>query len=107
MAYLLRRKEPVDTEVQRVLREQVGRAASLLETWRDNPRDNVHQARQAFKRVRALLRLVRPGARYVFRVENQIFRGLGSTRAAEVHTGSSGPFPAEIPASAAQALHAS
>jgi CHAD domain-containing protein len=37
----------------------------------------VHQARQAFKRIRAVLRLVKPCSRYVYRVENAFFRDLG------------------------------
>jgi CHAD domain-containing protein len=77
MAYLIRRKLAPDTEVRRVLLEQNRRALSLLRAWQDNPRDNVHQARQAFKRIRAVLRLVKPCSRYVYRVENAFFRDLG------------------------------
>ena len=77
MPYLIRDKSPVGDEVRRVLSEQTGRALELLTDWRANPRDHVHQARQAFKRLRALLRLLRPGARYVFRVENMLLRDLG------------------------------
>ncbi len=77
MAYLIRRKEPVDTELRRVLAEQNRRALGLLRNWQENPRVHVHQARQGFKRIRALLRLVRPGALYVYRVENSFYRDLG------------------------------
>ncbi len=77
MAYLIRRKEPVDAEVRRILIEQNRRALALLADWKQNPRDNVHQARQAFKRIRALLRLLRPGVRYVYKVENIFYRDLG------------------------------
>lgn len=81
MPYLIRDKEHVDVEVRRVFGEQVHRARALLADWRANPRDNVHQARQAFKRIRALLRLIRPGARYVYRVENMVFRDLARSLA--------------------------
>ena len=77
MAYLIRRKESAQAEVRRVFAEQTRRAHSVLAQWQADPRDNVHQARQAFKRIRALLRLIRPGAKYVYRVENQFFRDLG------------------------------
>lgn len=77
MAYAIRRKESVDAEVRRVLTEQNGRARAHLLAWREDTRGNVHQARQAFKRIRALLRLIRPGAQYVYRVENQFFRDVG------------------------------
>lgn len=81
MAYLIHDKAPAGAEVQRVLERQIARAHALLADWRANPRDNVHQARQAFKRIRALLRLIRPGARYVYRVENLQFRALARSLA--------------------------
>lgn len=77
MTYLIRRKDAIDAEVRRILVDQNRRALALLGSWEENPRDHVHQARQAFKRIRALLRLVRPGLRYVYRVENVIYRDLG------------------------------
>lgn len=77
MAYCLQPRQPIDNEVRRILLEQNRRALSLLRSWEKNPRDRVHEARQAFKRIRALLRLVRSGARYVFRVENIIYRDMG------------------------------
>lgn len=77
MSYCLRPGQPIDDEVRRILLEQNRRALSLLRNWTKNPRDRVHQARQAFKRIRALLRLVRSGARYVYRVENVFYRDLG------------------------------
>jgi hypothetical protein len=77
MGFIIRQKEPPDAEVRRVLLGLNRRALGLLERWTENPRDRVHRARQTFKRARALLRLVRPGARYVYRVENAFYRGLG------------------------------
>lgn len=81
MAYVIRDKSAIGAEVRRVLDEQIGRAHGLLADWRSHPRDHVHQARQAFKRIRALLRLIRPGARYVCCVENLQFRELGRSLA--------------------------
>lgn len=81
MAYLIRRKEPVDAELRRILAEQNRRALGLLRGWQEHPRESVHQARQVFKRIRALLRLLRPGAPYVYRVENSFYRDLGRSLA--------------------------
>ena len=81
MAYLIRRNEPLAGEVRRILTEQNGRALVLLEHWQQNPRERVHSARQAFKRLRALLRLIRPGARYVYEVENRFYRDLARSLA--------------------------
>ncbi|MCK6370808.1 MAG: CHAD domain-containing protein [Gammaproteobacteria bacterium] len=81
MAYVIRRSEPVADEVRRILAEQNLKALKLLEHWQLNPREHVHAARQTFKRLRALLRLIRPGADYVFRVENRFYRDLGRSLA--------------------------
>lgn len=77
MAYVIRHDEPVGEEITRILAEQNRRALGLLRRWEDDPRHNVHQARQALKRIRAVLRLVRPGAPYVYRVENALYRDIG------------------------------
>lgn len=81
MAYVIHRKEPLDGEVRRILIEQNRRALALLERWQQNPREQVHSARQTFKRLRALLRLVRAGARYVYEVENRFYRDLARSLA--------------------------
>lgn len=81
MAYLIRRREPVEDEVRRILTEQNDKALTLIEHWQDNPREHVHSARQAFKRLRALLRLIRPAARYVFTVENRFYRDIARSLA--------------------------
>jgi CHAD domain-containing protein len=81
MAYQIGRKAPVDAELRQILGEQNRRALALLQTWQDNPRDNVHQARQAMKRIRAVFRLVRPRAPYVYRVENVFYRDVGRSLA--------------------------
>lgn len=81
MAYLIRRDEPLAGEVRRILIEQNRRALAVLEQWRQNPRERVHSARQTFKRLRALLRLIRPGARYVYEVENRFYRDLACSLA--------------------------
>lgn len=77
MAYLIRRRKSLDAEIRRVLTAQLRHATRLLDHWADDPRASVHGARLAFKRIRAVLRLIRPGAAYIYRVEDAVFRGLG------------------------------
>lgn len=81
MSYRIRRDESVGDEIRRILTEQGRRSLRLLQGWAANPRDNVHFARQGFKRIRAALRLVRGGAPYVYRVENTVFRDIGRSLA--------------------------
>lgn len=81
MAYLIRRREPVSDEVRRILVEQNRRALALLGQWQQDPRERVHSARQVFKRLRALLRLIRPGAHYVYEVENRFYRDVARSLA--------------------------
>lgn len=76
MAYRFRRKADPVREVRRVLLEQNRKASALLETWEQDPADHIHRCRQAFKRMRALLCLLRPGHSYVYKVENRACRDL-------------------------------
>jgi hypothetical protein len=74
MAYRLEGKKSVAKELQRVLQEQNDKALVLLGDWQADPADRVHRARQAFKRIRAALRLIRRANPYVFQVENRFYR---------------------------------
>lgn len=76
MAYLIHRNEPAADAVRRILREQNQRARQLLEDWERDPVTHIHRTRQTCKKIRALLRLVRPAARYVFTVENLFYRDI-------------------------------
>jgi len=76
MPYLIHCNEPAADAVRRVLREQNLRARRLLETWEHDPGGHIHRTRQTCKKIRALLRLVRPAARYVFTVENLFYRDI-------------------------------
>ncbi|MCE7896245.1 MAG: CHAD domain-containing protein [Gammaproteobacteria bacterium PRO8] len=77
MAYLIRRRKSLDAEIRRILAAQLRHATRLLDHWADDPRASVHGARLTFKRIRAVLRLIRPGAAYIYRVEDAVFGGLG------------------------------
>ena len=76
MSYLIHLNEPAADAVRRVLREQNQLARQLLEGWEQDPVTRIHRTRQTCKKIRALLRLVRPGARYVFTVENRFYRDI-------------------------------
>lgn len=61
MAYVLERNEPVEDGVRRIAREQLDDAIDDLETTIDvDPAEAVHDARKRCKKVRGLVRLVRP-----------------------------------------------
>ncbi|HEY5887271.1 MAG TPA: hypothetical protein VIT24_06050, partial [Acidimicrobiales bacterium] len=65
--------EPFEDGVQRIVRTQLTKAIDDLEGRNDddvNLRKVVHGARKAGKRVRALLRLVRPGLGTEYRSAN-------------------------------------
>ncbi len=59
MAYRLKLKEPIGRAVKRIGREQIERATTALQA--SDAVDGIHQTRKAIKRLRALLRLIRPG----------------------------------------------
>lgn len=76
MSYLIQASEPAADAVRRIVRLQNQRVLELLEGFEADPADRVHRARQTCKRIRALLRLVRPAARYVYQVENRFYRDI-------------------------------
>lgn len=59
MAYRFKLDEPLDKGFRRVAREQIARATQELDGSLDAAK-HVHESRKAIKRLRALLRLVRP-----------------------------------------------
>lgn len=63
--------------LQRILREQNRKALKLLESWHDEPSDHIHRSRQSFRRIRAVVRLLRPVAPYIYDVENRFYRDTG------------------------------
>ncbi len=79
MSYRLKRTESVAAGVRRIAREQVERALELLADDTVELGVAVHQVRKHCKKVRALLRLVRSGARRVQRRENRVLRDLART----------------------------
>lgn len=74
MGYRLRSGEAVEEGVRRICREQLDKAARELTGSEDDLHEGVHQARKRFKKIRAVLRLVRPALGEAYAVENAWFR---------------------------------
>ena len=74
MAFRLRPDEPVERGIKRIAREQIELA--LVETADDqlDRHEAVHQVRKRCKKIRGLLRLVRPALPDVYRQENACIR---------------------------------
>jgi CHAD domain-containing protein len=84
MGFRIRSHEPIDEGVRRICREQLDKVASELAASDNDPHEGIHQVRKRFKKVRAVLRLVRPSLGEVYRSENAWFRdqaaGLSQAR---------------------------
>lgn len=89
MAFHLKRKESVRKGVGRIALDQLDRARDELTDPQLDHGEAVHQARKRFKKIRAVLRLVRPVlGKSRYRRHNRTFRDLGRAL--------SGPRDAEV-----------
>lgn len=77
MAYRLRICESLPEGVRRIAREQVDKALEELSD-EDRPKA-VHQCRKRFKKIRGLIRLVRPALGQTYQDENQWYRNEART----------------------------
>lgn len=68
-------------QVRRLLTGEIGRARESLTLARENPSAGVHETRKRFKRIRALLSLVRPADEDFYVIENARYRDLARTLA--------------------------
>ncbi len=74
MAYRFKLDEPFDDGFRRIVTEQIDRAVAALEGAVE-PAKSIHESRKSIKRIRALLRLVRPGlGEAAFARDNHWFR---------------------------------
>jgi len=76
MAFELKPEESVRKGIRRIVRKQLKDVLEVLSDEHKGQRDEaVHEARKCFKRVRAVLRLVRPVVgEKIYRAENTCFR---------------------------------
>ena len=76
MAFELKSGQSLRKGVRRIVRKQLDDVSAELTREREAPRDEaVHEARKCFKKIRAILRLVRPViGNTAYRAENTCFR---------------------------------
>lgn len=82
MSYVFRQEEPVAAGVRRIAREQIDAAVAELNDPALDRHEAVHQVRKRCKKLRALLRLVRPVLGDVYHAENARFRDAARTLSA-------------------------
>jgi len=78
MAYRLNRKESIKAGVRRVACEQLEKALKEIDDPELAPHETVHQVRKRMKKLRGLIRLVRPALGKTYQRENARFRESGS-----------------------------
>jgi len=77
MTYKINDPKNIQNEISRIATEQLNRAVYEL-TDDDIDRDEgVHQARKCFKKIRALLRLIKEELGDNYKIENNFYRDLG------------------------------
>ena len=81
ISYHLQPDAPLLDEVRRIADDQIAAAIRSLQSADDDLEGSVHDARKRFKKIRALLRLVRPGLGTTYKRENALFRDLGRSLA--------------------------
>lgn len=74
MSYRLHVDETIDEGIRRVVREEIGSAESMLAKRGGAREEGVHEARKSFKKIRAVLRLVRPVLGDTYKTENAWYR---------------------------------
>jgi CHAD domain-containing protein len=77
MSYRLQRSESVSQGVKRVAREQLENAMADIQNDQMDRHETVHQVRKRFKKMRGLIRLVRPSFEKTYQRENANFRDVG------------------------------
>ena len=78
MAYRFKLGEPVPEGIKRIVGEEIEAAARHLSGQGESDRDEaIHEARKSVKKIRGVLRLVRPELGEVYRTDNARFRDIG------------------------------
>ena len=78
VAYRLKLGEPVPGGIQRIVREEIEAAARHLSGKGAAGRDEaIHEARKNVKKIRGVLRLMRPELGEIYGLENTFFRDVG------------------------------
>lgn len=78
MGYRLEQNETLPDGIKRIAKEQIDQALEQLRQTPEGQNEAVHDARKCFKKIRAVLRLVRAEiGQDVYRAENTCFRDAG------------------------------
>jgi CHAD domain-containing protein len=77
MSYRIRKSETPTQNFRRILEEQIQRAILDLSPESIARNDGIHRARKRFKKIRGLLRLMRPVIGKMYTSENRRFRDMG------------------------------
>ncbi len=73
MSYRLQRSESVIQGVKRIAREQLDKALTDIKNEDMDRHEAVHQVRKRFKKIRGLIRLVRPSFEKTYRARMRSF----------------------------------
>ncbi len=79
MSYRLQSKESISKSIKQIIDEQINSAIHQLAVEiQSNPEEAIHEARKCFKKIRAVLRMVRDGlGKESYKQENACFREAG------------------------------
>ncbi len=76
MAYRFQRRECIDDGVRRIVSEQIEKAIAEVKDESMSRADVIHQVRKRCKKIRAVVRLIRPDNETLYEQENAFFRDL-------------------------------
>lgn len=79
MAYQLEINEPIDVGVRRIAKELIDDAIARIEAPDRDRHEVVHEVRKNCKKLRGLLRLVRPRVPELYKDENKYFRDAAAS----------------------------
>lgn len=79
MAFRIKRKEKIGKAVRRIAGEQIDKAIGEIEDDQLDRHETVHQVRKRCKKIRGLVRLVRPSFEDVYDRENAWYRDAART----------------------------
>lgn len=79
MSYQLEIAEPIDVGVSRIANELIDDAIARVEAPDRDRHEAVHEVRKNCKKVRGLLRLVRPRVPDLYKAENKFFRDAAAS----------------------------